>query len=66
MIASTLGGDSKPSDTLLPGKAGDAVAVRRTLVSTICRIADPTQVVLDRGSSATHQRSCGPDPRIRV
>ena len=29
---------------LLPGKAGGAVAVRRTLASTICRIADPTQV----------------------
>src|SRR5713226_1955504 len=34
----------KPSDTLLPGKAGGTVAVRRTLASTICRIADPTQV----------------------
>jgi len=30
-------------DTLLPGKAGGTVAVRRTLASTICRIADPTQ-----------------------
>src|SRR5258708_23707566 len=29
---------------LLPGKAGGTVAVRRTLASTICRIADPTQV----------------------
>src|SRR5271169_111049 len=28
----------------LPGKAGGAVAVRRTLASTICWIADPTQV----------------------
>ncbi len=38
------GGASEPSDTLLPGKAGDTVAVRRTLASTICRITDPTQV----------------------
>jgi len=38
------GGANKPSDTLFPGKAGGTVAVRRTLVSTICRIVDPTQV----------------------
>ena len=38
------GGASEPSDTLLPGKAGGAVAVRRTLTTTICRVADPTQV----------------------
>ncbi len=38
------GGASEPSETLLPGKAGDAVAVRRTLASTICRITDPTLV----------------------
>ena len=44
MIASTAGGASDPSDTLLAGKAGGAVAVRRTLASTICRIADPMQV----------------------
>ena len=44
MIAATAGGASEPSDTLLPGKAGGTVAVRRTLASTICRIADPTQV----------------------
>jgi transposase len=31
------GGAGEPSDTLLPGKAGDAAAVRRTLASTICR-----------------------------
>jgi hypothetical protein len=37
------GGASEPSDTLLPSKAGGTVAVRRTLASTICRIADPTQ-----------------------
>src|SRR5215468_7204079 len=29
---------------LAPGKGGGAVAVRRTLASTICRVADPTQV----------------------
>src|SRR3984893_14576012 len=38
------GGASEPSDMRLPGKAGGAVAVRRTLASTICRIADLTQV----------------------
>src|SRR5207237_2231543 len=32
----------------LPGKAGGAVAVRRTLASTICRIADPTLVARPR------------------
>jgi hypothetical protein len=44
MIAATAGGASEPSDTLLAGKAGGTVAVRRTLASTICRITDPTQV----------------------
>ena len=44
MIAATAGGASEPSDMLFPGKAGGTVAVRRTLASTICRIADPTQV----------------------
>jgi hypothetical protein len=44
MIAATAGGASEPSDTLLAGKAGGTVTVRRTLASTICRIADPTQV----------------------
>ena len=43
MIAAK-GGASRPSDTLPPGKAGGAAAARRTLASTICRIADPTQV----------------------
>ena len=42
-MITSKGGASEPSDTLLPGKAGSAVAVRRTLASTICRIADPTQ-----------------------
>ena len=42
------GGASEPSNTLLPGKAGGTVAVRRTLASTICRIADPTQVARPR------------------
>jgi hypothetical protein len=37
------GGASEPY-MRLPGKAGGAVAVRRTLASTICRVADPTQV----------------------
>src|SRR5215813_9389210 len=32
----------------LPGKAGGAAAARRTLASTICRIADPTQVTRPR------------------
>jgi len=44
MIAIKSGGASEPPDTLLLGKAGGAVAVRRTLATTICRIADPTQV----------------------
>jgi len=38
------GGAGEPYNLQLPGKAGGAVAVRRTLASTICRIADPTQV----------------------
>lgn len=38
------GGASEPSHVLLPGKAGRAVAVRRILASTICRIIDPTLV----------------------
>ena len=38
------GGAGEPYDIQLPGKAGGAVAVRRTLVSTICWITDPTQV----------------------
>src|SRR6516225_8009927 len=33
---------------LLPGKARGAVAVRRTLATTICRVADPTQVARPR------------------
>jgi len=43
-VIASKGGASEPSDMLLPGKAGGAVAVRRTLACTICRIADPTQV----------------------
>src|SRR6266576_1708691 len=38
------GGAGEPSDMRLPGKAGGAVAVRRTLASTICWITGPTQV----------------------
>src|SRR5882762_9040264 len=38
------GGASEPYDMRLPDKAGGAVAVRRTLASTICRLSDPTQV----------------------
>src|ERR1700737_1340942 len=47
MIAAK-GGASEPPNIGLPGKAGGAVAVRRTLASTICRIADPTQVARPR------------------
>src|ERR1700720_3972992 len=43
MIAAK-GGASEPLNMRLPGKAGGAVAVRRTLASTICRVTDPTQV----------------------
>ena len=48
MIGSTGGGASEPSDTLLPGKAGGAVAVRRTLASTICRMTIPMQATRPR------------------
>ena len=41
------------------------VVIRRTLASTMCRTADPV-LVIDRGSSAMHQRSCGRGPRIGV
>ena len=47
MIASK-GGAGEPFDTLLPGKPGGAAAVRRTLETTICRIADPTLVARPR------------------
>ena len=40
MIASK-GGAGERSDTLLPGKAGGAAAVRRTLATTICRAIGP-------------------------
>src|ERR1700738_3390768 len=43
MIAAK-GGASEPLNMRLPGKAGGAAAVRRNLATTICRIADPTQV----------------------
>jgi hypothetical protein len=42
-VITSEGDASQPSDTLLPGKAGGAAAVRRTLASTICWIIDPTQ-----------------------
>ena len=48
MIGSIGGGASEPSDTLLPGRAGGAVAVRRTLASTICRMTIPTQATRPR------------------
>ena len=47
MIASK-GGASEPFDMLLPGKAGGAAAVRRTLETTICRISDPMLVARPR------------------
>jgi hypothetical protein len=43
-VSVSKGGASESPDTLLLGKAGGVVAVRRTLASTICRVADPTQV----------------------
>src|SRR5467141_2596409 len=43
-VIASEGGASEPPNTLLPGKAGGAAAVRRTLDTTICRVADPTQV----------------------
>ena len=65
LMITAKGGASEPTDTLLPGKAGGAAAVRRTLASTICRAIGRTQVARPR-HSATHHRSCGPNPRIRV
>jgi hypothetical protein len=59
------GGASEPADMLLLGKAGGAAAVRRTLAHTICRGPAARRRFLDRGSSATHHRSSGSDPRIR-
>src|SRR6266481_6391643 len=47
MIAAK-GGASEPPNMRLPGRAGGAVAVRRTLASTICRITDPTQAARPR------------------
>jgi len=42
------GGASEPTDTLPPGSAGGAIAVRRTLATTIRRVVDPTQVARPR------------------
>src|ERR1700726_2476204 len=47
MIAAK-GGASEPPNLGLPGQAGGAAGVRRTLASTICRIADPTLVARPR------------------
>jgi hypothetical protein len=47
-VIASKGGASEPLDMLLPGRAGGAAAVRRTLVNTICRIADPTLVARPR------------------
>ncbi len=43
-MSAVKGGASEPPNMRLPGKAGGTVTVRRTLDTTICRIADPTQV----------------------
>ena len=47
-VITANGGASEPANMLLLGKAGGAAAVRRTLASTICRIADPTLVARPR------------------
>jgi hypothetical protein len=47
-VIASQGGASEPPGTLLLGKAGGAAAVRRTLDTTICRIADPTLVARPR------------------
>jgi len=47
-VIAAKGGASEPPDTLLLGKAGGAAAVRRTLDTTICRIADPMLVARPR------------------
>jgi hypothetical protein len=64
-VIASQGGASEPFNTLLLGRAGGAVAVRRTLASTICRIIDPMLVARPR-----QLRDVSPvmrfDPRIRV
>jgi hypothetical protein len=47
-VIASQGGAGEPFDTLLPGKAGGAATVRKTLASTICRVADPTLVARPR------------------
>src|SRR5215471_9582512 len=47
-VIAAQGGASEPLDMLLPGKAGGTAAVRTTLATTICRIADPTLVARPR------------------
>ena len=42
------GGAGETSHRRLPGSAGGMAAVRRTLATTICRIADPTLVARPR------------------
>jgi hypothetical protein len=64
-VIASQGGASEPPNTLLRGKTGARP-----------RSGEPSQPLsagstirrrfLDRGSSATHQQSCGFDPRIRV
>ena len=65
-VIASQGGASEPLDTLPPGRAGGAVAVRRTLAHPLSAGSPIRRRSLDRGSSATHHRSCGSDPRIRV
>ena len=62
-VIASKGGASEPRDMLPPGKAGNCQKEnpRSTTAGSPIR-----RWSLDRGSSATYQRSCGSDPRIRV
>src|SRR5437899_6558224 len=59
-VIASKGGASGPPNTLLLGKAGGAAAVRRTLDTTICRVADPMQV-----SGPRQLRDASPVMRFR-
>ena len=63
-MSTAKGGASQPPNMRLPGKAGGAVAVRRTLASTICRAIGPMLVARPRqlrDASTVMVRSFGRD-----
>jgi hypothetical protein len=47
-VVTSKGGTVKNTNRRFPGSAGGMTAVRRTLATTICRIADPTLVTRPR------------------